>query len=385
MNSAKKCLRTPFKYARSFSDNAESKGLLRLDTGAPDFDTPVHIKNAAKRALDEGFTQYSPVEGFRSLREAIAEKAKLENRIECDSEKEVIVTAGASSAVFCALFSLINPGDAVLTPDPGWPQYREITKLAGGSPVNYPLLEKDRFLVDPSHLRGRIDDKTRMIIINSPHNPTGSVATGGILESIAEIAIKNDLTVISDETYEKIVFGGARHISIAALDEMHERTITIGSLSKTYAMTGWRVGYAIAPKSFIDRMAKLLLYTNACCNTIAQIASISALRGPHDCVSKMVAQYEIRRDFMVKQLNAIRGIFCGTPDGCFFVFPKLDLHVDSMEFADYLSKTAKIAVKPGIAFGRHGERHVRISCLAPISILKSAIEGIKKAVQTMSQ
>lgn len=369
-------IRVIFEKARQMKD------VIGLEIGEPDFDTPIHIKEAAKKALDEGFTHYTPFTGIEELRMAIAEKVKAENGIDADPHKEIAVTPGACSAIYCAVLSTINPGEKVLIPDPGWPHYESCVKIAGGIPEHYPLLEENDFRVDVDDLSKRVDERTKAIIINSPNNPTGSVLTRKDLEGIAQIAQKNDLVVISDEVYEKIIYDDTEHISIASLPGMFERTITVNALSKTYAMTGWRIGYVIAKEEIISQMAKLILYTSTCANSIGQKAAIAALRGPQDCVYEMVREYKRRRDFIVKKLNEIPGISCKMPSGAFYVFPNIKQYgMPSFDFVLHLLEKAKVSMVPGSSFGEHGEGYVRISYATSLKNLEEAMDRLEMALR----
>lgn len=365
-------IRVIFEKARQMKD------VIRLEVGEPDFDTPNHIKEAAKKALDEGFTHYTPFIGIEELRVAIAEKIKAESGYEVDPDKEIAITPGACSAIYCTVLSTVNPGEKVLIPDPGWPHYEPCVRMAGGIPQHYPLLEGNDFRVDVDDLSKRIDEKTKAIIINSPSNPTGSVLTRKDIEGIAQIAEENDLIVISDEVYEKIIYDNAEHISIASFPNMRERTITINAFSKTYAMTGWRIGYAIAREEIISQMAKLILYTSTCANSIGQKAAIAALRNPQNCVYEMVKEYKRRRDFIVKRLNEIPGISCKVPRGAFYAFPNIkEFGMSSSDFALYLLDNAKVSTVPGSSFGKFGEGYLRISYATTLENLEEAMNRIE--------
>jgi aminotransferase len=368
-------IRVIFEKARQMKD------VVRLEIGEPDFDTPIHIKEAAKKALDDGFTHYTPFTGIEELRMAIAEKVKAENGIEADPLKEIAVTPGACSALYCAVLSIINQGEKVLVPDPGWPHYEPCVRMAGGIPQHYPLLEENDFKLDVDDLSKRIDESTKAIIINSPNNPTGSVLTRKDLEGIAQIAQENDLIVISDEVYEKIIYD-TEHISIASLPNMRERTITINAFSKTYAMTGWRIGYAVAKEEIISQMAKLILYSSTCANSIGQKAAIAALKGPQNCVYEMVEEYRRRRDFVVKRLNEIPGVSCKMPKGAFYVFPNIKKYgLSSFDFVLLLLEKARVSMVPGSSFGEHGEGYVRISYATSLENLHEAMDRLEKALK----
>lgn len=369
-------IRLVFEKARKIKD------VVRLELGEPDFDTPDHIKKAAKIALNKGFTHYTPFAGTEELRGAIARKCRTDNAIDADT-KEVVVTPGACSAIFCSLLSVINAGDQVLVPDPAWPHYDACVKVVDGVTAHYPLYEKNGFQIDIEDLKKRVNVRTRAIIINSPSNPTGAVQTRKHLEDIAELAVERDLLVISDEVYEKMVYENAQQMSIASLPEMKERTITINSFSKTYAMTGWRVGYAVAKEDIAIQMAKLVLYTSTCANSIAQEAALAALKGPQGCVEKMAAEYKRRRDFLVKHLNQIEGISCLKPQGSFYVFPNIEkLGMSSLACAMWLLDKARTSTVPGSGFGPNGEGHIRISCAASLENLEKAIRRITNAIKS---
>ena len=371
-------IRVIFEKARHMKD------VIRLEIGEPDMDTPSHIKEAAKKALDEGFTHYTPFSGFEDLREAIAEKVRVENRIDADPATEIIVTPGACSAVYCAILSVVNPNEGVLIPDPGWPHYEACVKMAGGIPVHYPQLEENDFRANPDDLATMVNENTKAILINSPNNPTGAVLTRKDLEAIAEIAKDNNLIVISDEVYEKIIYDDAEHISIASLPGMHERTVTINAFSKSYAMTGWRLGYAIAPAEIVAEMAKLVLYTSTCANSIGQRAAVTALKSPQNCVVEMVKEYKRRRDFVVKRLNEIKGISCRLPKGAFYVFPNIKrLGMSSLDCAYYLLEHAKVSTVPGSGFGEYGEGYLRISYATSPEKLEEAMNRIESAVKRL--
>ena len=369
---------------RVISEKARKmKDVIKLEIGEPDFDTPAHIKEAAKKALDEGFTHYTPFPGFEDLRQAIAEKTKIENKIESDPSKEIVVTPGACSALFCAILSTVDAGEKVLIPDPCWPHYEPCVQIADGIPEHYPLLEENDFRVDSDDLKKRLDKKTKVIILNSPSNPTGSVQTRKQLEEIAQIAIENDLVVVSDEVYERILYDNVKHVSIGSLSDMRDRTVTINAFSKTYAMTGWRIGYAIGREDIVTQMAKLVLYTGTCANSIGQRAALAALKGPQDCVTEMVKEYKRRRDFLVKRLNEIENISCKMPQGAFYAFPNIKrLGMPSFDCSLYLLDRAKVSTVPGAGFGKYGEGYLRISYATSLHNLDEAMSRIEKVVKT---
>jgi len=358
--------------------------VVRMEIGEPDFDTPDHIKQAAKEALDQGFTHYTSSSGIPELRRAIARKMKAENNVDVNPDGEVVVTAGACNAISLAISATLDPGDEVLIPDPGWPHYGPTVRLAGGVPIGYSLLEENMFSLDVDDVRKKITNKTKMVIINTPNNPTGSVLERKTLEELADLAVEHDLFILSDEVYEKFVFDNNRHFSIASLPGMNERTITVNALSKTYAMTGWRVGYAVGREDVISEMIKINLFNNTCANSIAQKAAAAALEGPQNCIEQMVGEYKQRRDYVVKGLNEIDGVVCQKPAGAFYVFPNISgLKMPSFDAALYLLENAKVATVPGSAFGEFGENHLRLSYTTAIENIAKALERIDYAVRKL--
>jgi len=359
-------------------------GLISFELGEPDFNTPSHIRDAAKRALDSGFTHYTSSRGLLELRREIARKLEEENRIVASADSEIVVTAGACCAVYLAMLALVNPGDEVLLPDPAWPAYEPCALLAEASVVHYPTREEDNFAPDPQAIRGRITPRTKILLMNSPNNPTGSVASGSTLKEIADLAEEHRLIVISDEVYDNFVYDGMRHQSFAALSGMGDRTVTINSFSKTYAMTGWRLGYAVAPANIVSEMAKLNLYANTCANSIAQVAGIEAIRGPQECVREMAEEYDRRRRFVLERLNKISKITCTRPKGAFYVFPNISrLGMSSLDFSMHLLEKGKVSTVPGSEFGKHGEGYLRISYATSIANLEEGLDRLEAVVNEL--
>lgn len=379
---SKKVRNIPTSTIRIINEKARRmKDVIHLEMGEPDFETPDFIKKAAENALRQGFTHYTPFAGIEDLRQAIAQKAKVENKIDVNPS-QVVVTPGASSALFCAVLSVVDAGEKVLVPDPGWPLYEGCVRMVDGITEFFPLLEKNDFAVDPLDLQKKVDKRTKVVIINSPCNPTGAVQDRKHLEAIAKIAIENDLIVISDEVYEKIIYGDAEHISIASIPGMGERTITLNGFSKTYAMTGWRVGYAIAREDIIEQMSKLVLLTSTCASSVSQKAALAALKGPQDCVKRMVAEYRRRRDFLVKRVNEIEGMSCKMPDGAFYVFPNIKrVGMSSMDCALHILEKARVSTVPGNGFGPQGDAYVRISYSASMENLEEAMNRIESTLR----
>jgi aspartate/methionine/tyrosine aminotransferase len=363
----------------------EIPDIVNLGIGQPDFDTPAFIRDAAKQALDDGYTRYPPAKGFPDLRQVIAKKLKEENGIVADPDSEVYVAVGAMQVIFNTCLHMLNPGDEVIVIDPGYDYYSQI-RLFGGVPVPVAVHESNLFKVDTADIKKAISDKTKLMIINTPSNPTGAIFDEEILRGIADIAIANDIWVLSDEPYEHILFDGHRHISIGSLDGMAERTISAFTLSKSYAMTGWRVGYTAAPKAVIDEMEKLMEHMVSGVTAVAQRAALAAISAPQNCVREMVATYDKRRHFVHEGLNDIEGIQCLKPESTFYAFPNISsTGLSSWDFAKYLAKEHKVAVVPGSIFGNAGEGYVRLSFAADEKQLKKGISRIRKGIEQIDR
>lgn len=361
----------------------EIPGVVNLGIGQPDFDTPEFIRESAKRSLDEGYTRYPPAKGFADLRQAIAAKLKRENNIIADPATEIFVAVGAMQVIFNSCLHLLNTGDEVIVVDPGYDYYSQI-QLFGGVPVTVPARESNRFKVDPADIKAAITKKTRLMIINTPSNPTGAIFDEEILREIARMAMEYDLIVLSDEPYEHILFDGHRHISIGSFEGMAERTISAFTLSKSYAMTGWRVGYTVAPPALIDEMEKLMEHMVSGVAAVAQRAALAAIKAPQDCVRDMVATYDKRRQIVYEGLNAIDGINCLKPESTFYAFPNIkSFGRSSWELAKYLVKEHRVAVVPGSIFGKGGEGYVRLSFAASIEQLQEGIARIRRGVEAL--
>lgn len=358
--------------------------VIGLHAGEPDFDTPAHIKEAAKKALDEGHTHYTHTAGLPELREAIAEKLMKENNIKADPETEITVTVGGFAAIFSTIQAVINPGDEVIIPEPAWPSSRGFVKLAGGTPV--PLqLKPPKYSLNIDLLKEKITENTKMVIINNPNNPTGAVYGLQELEALASLAKKYDFLVLADEVYEKIVFDDVHHFSIASLAGMRERTITVNSFSKTYAMTGWRVGCVVANEQITAGLRRIHSYAVSCVSPTFQKAAFAALTAPQDCVQQMVEEYKERRDIAVEALNNISGFQCARPEGTFYLFPDIQgLGLSSAELAELMLRKARVATIPGSAFGRSGEGHLRMSIAVSRNNLLEAIKRIEDFVKSCS-
>ncbi len=361
----------------------EIPDVVNLGIGQPDFDTPAFIRDSAKLALDRGYTRYPPAKGFADLRQAIAAKLKRENNIVADPATEIFVAVGAMQVIFNASLHLLNPGDEVIVVDPGYDYYSQI-RLFGGVPVTVPARESNRFKVDPSDVKAAITHKTKLIIINTPSNPTGAIFDAEILREIARLAMEQDLIVLSDEPYEHILFDGNQHISIGSFEGMAERTVSAFTLSKSYAMTGWRVGYTVAPPALIDEMEKLMEHMVSGVTAVAQRAALTAIEAPQDRVREMVATYDKRRRIVYEGLNAIDGIQCLKPESTFYAFPNIkSFGRTSWDLAKYLVKEHRVAVVPGSIFGKGGEGYVRLSFAASTEQLQEGIARIRRGVETL--
>jgi aspartate aminotransferase len=340
-------------------------GAINLGLGQPDFDTPEHIKIAAIKAIEKGFTGYTPNCGYPDLQEALAEKFRAENGIEC-TPGEIMVTSGASEALFLAIAALVERGEEVLIGDPSFLSYSALTKLVGGRPVAVPL--NDELRLSPEDLGERITDRTKLIILNSPSNPTGAVQTEDEMKAIAEMAEDKDIGVISDEVYEHFIYEGMN----ASPGKYSENVITINAVSKTYAMTGWRVGYMVAKGCALEELLKIHQYAQACACSISQKAALAAIKGPQECVYQMRDEFRQRRDILVEGFREM-GIDLVVPKGAFYLFPRVG---DGDSVAARLGKAGVIVV-PGSAFGQGGREHIRISYAASRANLEEALKRMR--------
>src|SRR3954470_6240508 len=366
--------------ARARALEAQGRSIIHLQIGEPDFDTPANVRAAAKDALDAGATHYPPFAGIPELREAIAADASARKGFEVDPA-QVFVTVGGKGVMLYAILGLIDPGDEVLVPDPGYPIYESLTRFVGGTPIPVPIRMENDFRIDLDELRSLVTPKTRMLVINSPANPTGGVLTRGDLEAIAELAIRHDLVVLDDEIYGRILYDGEEHVSIASLPGMAERTIVLDGFSKTFAMTGWRLGYAIVPPSLVAMYGQLVINTISCAPTFAQIGAVEAIRGPQGPMAQMVEEFRFRRDLVVDGLNAIPGIRCLSPKGAFYVFPEISgTGLSGRELADRLLNEAGVCVLAGTAFGGVGTNHIRITYANSRANLTKALGRIREFV-----
>ena len=368
--------------ARSQELEAQGKHIIHLEIGEPDFDTPAHVSLAGIQAIANGQTRYNPPAGLTQLRETIADYAGRLRGIKI-KPSQVIVGPGAKPNLFFPTLALVNPGDEVIYPDPGFPTYEAMIGVAGGIPVAVPLLEGNGFSFDLEAFDRLINPKTKLIILNSPSNPTGGVIPQKDLEHIAKSAQKNDCWVLSDEIYNKLVFDGIQAPSIASLPGMTERTIIMDGFSKTYAMTGWRLGYGIMPEALANRVSLLLTHSVGCTAHFTQIAGIEALTGPQDYVAMMVKEYQRRRDLLVNALNSIPGISCLKPQATFYAFPNITKTGKTADELANLLLDGGVAVLPGSAFGKYGEGYLRLVFANSYENIEIAIERIGKVIRNL--
>ncbi|MCO6450039.1 MAG: pyridoxal phosphate-dependent aminotransferase [Caldilineales bacterium] len=357
---------------------AAGRDIISLAGGDPDFDTPAHITQAAFDAIKAGDTHYPPSVGTVPIRKAIAAKMAREYGVEVNPNNQVLVGPGAKFLIYATMAALSNPGDEILILEPYWVSYVPMVQLAGGVPVTVPLPADDNFRITRERIEPYITDKTKAILVNSPSNPTGRVITPSEAEAIRQLAIENDLYVLSDEMYEKLIFEG-EHICMASLPGMAERTVTFNGHSKAYAMTGWRLGWMAGPAAIIKLAAILQSQSVTSAASFTMAAGAVALESPQDVVEEMRLSYKARRDFMVPALNAIPGVECLNPEGAFYLFVRFPgISNDSMEVANRLLEEADIAATPGNEFGESGQGYVRFSIATAMSDLERAVERIRK-------
>jgi aspartate aminotransferase len=369
--------------AKAKALRAGGADIIGLGAGEPDFDTPKHIKAALYEAVKEGFVYYTPSKGIIELRRAIAEKLKKDNKLIYDPEKEVIVTPGAKQALYEAILGITNPGDEILIPSPFWVSYEPMVQLAEGRPVFVPTYEEEEFRLTPEAVGKGITNRTKGIIINSPNNPTGAVFKKKELREIAELCAAYDITIISDEIYEKIIYG-ERHVSMASLPGMRERTITINGFSKAYSMTGWRLGYAAAPQELIAAMERVQEHSVSCATSFVQKAGVAALNDSQACVREMVREFRKRRDVLVKRLNEIDDVTCAMPEGAFYAFANFSAYEeDSFKLTEYLLEEGGVSVIPGAAFGDLGEGYLRLSYATSMENILGGLDRIEKALKEL--
>jgi aspartate aminotransferase len=356
---------------------AQGRDIIHLEIGEPDFDTPRHIVEAGKQALDQGWTHYGPTQGLPELREAIASYICRTRGIRVGAE-HVCVVPGGKPIIFFPLMALVEPGDEVIYPNPGFPIYESMINFLGAKPVPIPLVEDRGFSFNLNVLKDSLTPKTKMLILNSPHNPTGGVIPAADVRAIADMVRDRDLIVLSDEIYTRIYFD-EEPLSISTLPGMLEKTIILDGFSKTYAMTGWRMGYGVMPTWLVDPVNKLMVNSNSCTASFTQRAGIAALNGPQDDVVKMVEEFRRRRDAFCAALNTLPGFRCPIPGGAFYAFPNIQgTGLKSKELADALLQKAGVACLSGTAFGAYGDGYLRFSIANSYEKLMDAVERIRK-------
>jgi len=356
----------------------QGKEVIHLEIGEPDFDTPKNIVDAAVKALQNGEHHYTPSQGILPLRETVAEYIGRTRAVDIKPE-EVVIVPGGKPMIFLTIMTLVGPGDEVLYPNPSYPSYESAINFSGAKAVPIPLLEEKNFAFDLNELKKRLTPRTKMLIINSPSNPTGGVLSKEDLQEIAELAIRHNFLIFTDEIYSRMLYEGEHH-SVISLPGMKEHTILLDGYSKTYAMTGWRLGYGVMPKPIAEKVTSMVLNTVSCTSTFVQLAGIEALKGPQTEVEKMVAEFKKRRDIIVDGLNAIPGITCKKPQGAFYVFPNIkSFNRPAREIANYLLEHAGVAGLWGTAFGAWGEGYLRFSYANSIPNIEKALSAMKRA------
>ncbi len=353
--------------------------VVHLEIGEPDFDTPKHIREAAKKALDEGYTHYGPSAGLPELRAAVAQYSERLRGVHVTPE-QVVITPGGKPVMAFAIMALVEEDDEVIYPNPGFPIYESLIGYMGGTPVPIRLREERDFRLDAEELASMVSPRTKLIVINSPQNPTGGVLTREDLRLIAETAVKHNVWILADEIYAEILYDG-KFESISQFPGVHERLIILDGFSKTFAMTGWRIGYGIMPVQMADKLARIQTNMNSCTATFTQRACLDALNGPHDAVDRMVAEFHKRRDFIVKGLSEIPGFRCKLPLGAFYAFPNVEgTGIDSEVLAHRLLEEKGVACLAGTCFGKYGDGFLRFSYANSIENIGKALERIKELV-----
>lgn len=367
--------------AKAKAMKGEGLDVCSFSAGEPDFDTPAHIVAAAKEALDQGKTRYGPAAGEPPLREAIALKLQNDNQL-CYGAENVVVTNGGKQGLFNLMLALVNPGDEVIIPAPYWVSYPEMVKLAEGVPVIVPTTSEQGFKITPEQLRQALTPKTRVLFFNSPSNPTGMVYTPDEVRAIAQVIKEAGIWVISDEIYEKILYDGATHLSIGAVDpEIFEQTIVSSGFAKTYAMTGWRVGFVAGPVAIAKALTILQSHSTSNVCTFAQYGALAAYQQSQDCVKAMLTAFTERRRTMLNGLNEIPGLFCPKPDGAFYMFPDISqTGMSSLEFCDALLEKHYVATIPGIAFG--ADQCIRLSYATDMDTIQKGLERLDQFVRS---
>ncbi|HAS91027.1 MAG TPA: hypothetical protein DCS12_01825 [Clostridiales bacterium] len=370
-------------FQKALEMESQGRKIYHMEIGKPDFDSPDDAKKATIKALNDGFVHYTSMFGINELRQAIAEKEYRENNIIADPNSEIMVTAGACEALMSIMLAIMDPGDEIIIPSPYFSAYKDMAMISGVKIVEVPLKFENEFILDVDDVKDKITDKTKALLINTPNNPTGAVIGLEDLKKIAELAISRDLLVISDETYDQFLFEG-RHHSISTLDGMKERTIIINSASKTFSMTGWRIGYAIAPAHIIKYLNKVHQNMSTCATSFVQVGAAHAFRYSKGFTKNMVHEFKKRRDIVVEGLSHIEKIQFVVPKGAFYIFPRIkDINLSSTDFCKRLLEETGIAMVPGNAFGDSGEGFIRIAYPISQDELKESMKIFKDFVERL--
>ncbi|MDB6055336.1 MAG: Aspartate transaminase [Verrucomicrobiales bacterium] len=361
---------------------AEGLDVVGFGAGEPDFDTPIHIKDAAIKALNDGFTKYTPSSGIPELRQAVADKFKRDNGLTY-KPSQVIVSNGGKHSCYNVILATCEEGDEVIIPSPYWLSYPEMVKLAGATPVILQTSDKTEFKVTPEQLRSAITPKTRLFILNSPSNPTGSLYTRDEIKTLGDICVEKNVLIMSDEIYEKLVYDGAEHVSVASFSPAHyDHTIIVHGLAKAYSMTGWRLGYLAAPEPIAKAIDAIQSHSTSNPTSFAQKGGVAALNGPQDHLAKWLAEYSKRRSYAHERLNKMRGITCVNAKGAFYLFPNISaLGLKSADFCSRLLEQEKVAAVPGIAFG--ADDYMRMSYATSMANIEKGLDRLEKFVQTL--
>ncbi len=371
-------------FQQALALEKSGKTIIHMEIGRPDFDTPEVAKQAAIKALGDGFVHYTEMAGIDELRYAIAEKEKRCSGIDINPDTEIIVTAGACEALFSIMIALLNPGDEIIIPSPYFSAYKDMAIISGIKIVEVPLKIENDFRLKVADVEEKITPKTKAVLVNTPHNPTGAILEYEDLKAIAELVKKHDLLMISDETYDQFLFEG-RHISISTFEGMKERTIIINSASKSYSMTGWRIGYAIGPREIITSLNRAHQNMSTCATSFAQVGAAHAYRSGTECIKPMVNEFKRRRDLIVHYLSQIKEIEYVVPKGAFYIFPKLrNLNISSADFCKYILEEAGIAIVPGECFGEYGTGFFRMAYACSYENVELAMKRFKAAVEKLA-
>ena len=370
--------------ARAKALERAGREIIHLEIGEPDFDTPRHIRDAAKRALDEGATHYGPAAGLPELREAIAKHVSATRGVPVSPE-EVVVTPGGKPIMFFTIMALVNAGDEVIYPNPGFPIYESVINFVGGVPVPIPLREETGFGFDLAEFERRLSSRTRLIIVNSPQNPTGGVLDRGQLERVAAASVEHGIPILTDEIYREFLYDG-EFVSLFGLSGVREHAVLLDGFSKTYAMTGWRLGYGVMPVALAEHVTRLMVNSASCTASFVQLAGLAALEGDRTPVAQMVTEFRRRRELIVEGLNRLPGVSCILPRGAFYAFPNVrGTGRSSAEVAERLLNEAGVAVLPGTAFGAHGEGYLRLSYANSEKNLRTALERMRPVFQALTR